>query len=566
MFSRTIRFASFSVGLFALFLIAALSSGPSARADASHIRIIRISYVQGDVRLARDVKGDPLAGNENIMWENAELNLPIRQGFVLSTEKGLAEVEFENGSLALIGENTVLQFFDLSLEDGSKTTRLVLRQGTATFSINPSNGDYFSVTGGDFSVEADGHSAFRIDNLDDGSRVNVTKGRVNVLRKKGSTILDKGQTFSMKADDPKNFDIATNTSAGDAFDKWAQNRISAEYNGTAAAQQYVNSPGYSSGLSSLYTYGAFYPCQYGNCWRPYGYGLGWSPFDSGSWALDPSIGMSFIGNQPWGWLPYHYGGWIFDPLHGWLWAPGAGGNFINGYSPVTGTWLRGKNGPIGIVPTHPLDARSKTPLNLTRGVFPVSNGTIGKLSPVQSGEQWKTVKSIPTNTVTPRVASTTAPARVDRTMAGGNFATRSVTLGKGSALAYDAAAHRFVNSSAPAATNARVGAMTGSPAGAINSRSAAPASTSAMRVSNPGARPTAAPARNFSTASRSMAPPSAPRSGAASFGRVGGNSGGGANSGGRSGGFSAASSSASHGSSAPSGGSSASVGSGGRAH
>ena len=545
MFSRTLRFASISVGAFALFLVALLSSAPSASADASHIRIIRISYVQGDVRFARDVKGDPLAGAENITWENAELNLPIRQGFVISTEKGRAEVEFENGSLALIGENTVLQFFDLSLEDGSKTTRLILRQGTATFSVNPSNGDYFSVTGGDFSVEADGHSAFRLDNFDDGSRINVTKGRVNVLRKKGSTILDKGQTFSMKADDPKNFDIATNTSPGDDFDKWTANRISAENNGTAAAQQYVNSPNYSSGLSSLYTYGAFYPCQYGNCWRPYGYGLGWSPFDSGSWALDPSIGMSFIGNQPWGWLPYHYGGWIFDPLYGWLWAPGPGGNFINGYSPVTGTWLRnGKNGPIGIVPTHPLDAKAKTPTNLAQGVFPVSNGAITRLAPVATGAEWKSVKSVPTNTINSRIVNTTAPARIERTMAGGNAATRSVALGGGSSIAYDAAAHRFVNSGAPA-TNARVAAMTVSPASV---RVAAPTSTAAMRVPNSSVRPTATPARNFSTASRSVAPPSAPRSGF-SFARAGGES-----SGGRSGNFSAAnaSSSASHASAASS--------------
>ncbi len=559
MFSRTLRFVSFSIGAFAFLFLALLSSAPSASADASHIRIIRISYVQGDVRFARDIKGDPLAGSENITWENAELNLPVRQGFVISTEKGRAEVEFENGSLALIGENTVLQFFDLSLEDGSKTTRLILRQGTASFSINPSNGDYFSVTGGDFSVEADGHSSFRLDNFDDGSRINVMKGRVNVLRKKGSTILDKGQTFSMKADDPKNFDVATNTSAGDDFDKWAAYRVSAESNGTAAAQQFVNSPNYSSGLSSLYTYGAFYnTAQYGNAWRPYGVGYGWSPFDSGFWFTDPSIGMSFIGNQPWGWLPYHYGGWIFDPSYGWLWAPGAGGNFINGYSPVTGTWLRGKNGPIGIVPTHPLDAHSKTPLNLTRGIFPVSNGTLGKLTPVQSGAEFKTVKSIPTNTVNARVANTTAPARIERTMAGGN-AARSVGLGGGSSLAFDASSHRFVNSDAPAATNARAGAMTASSNGA---RVAVPTSASAMRVASPGARPTAAPARSFSTASRSVAPPSAPRSGVASFGRAGGNSSGG-NSGGRSGGFSAASSSASHSSASTS---SASSGSSARAH
>jgi FecR protein len=555
MFFRTLRFASYSVGLFALFLVAALSSAPSASADASHIRIIRISYVQGDVRFARDVKGDPLAGNENIIWENAELNLPIRQGFVISTEHGRAEVEFENGSLALIGENTVLQFFDLSLEDGSKTTRLILRQGTASFSINPSNGDYFSVTGGDFSVEADGHTTFRIDNFDDGSRVNVLKGRVNVLRKKGSTELAKGQTFSMKASDPKNFDVATINSPGDDFDKWAVGRISAEDTGTAAAQQYVNSPNYSSGLSSLYSYGAFYPCQFGNCWRPYGVGAGWSPFDSGFWFTDPSIGMSFIGSQPWGWLPYHYGGWLFDPTIGWLWSPnsfGGGGLYggYPGYSGVTGTWLRGGKGgagPIGIVPTHPLDAKAKVPTNLAQGVYPVSNGAIARLTPVATGADWKAVKSVPTNTINARVANAAAPVRVERTMAGGNAAARSVSLGNGSSLSYDAAAHRFVSSGAAAATNARVGAMT-----------AAPANASTTRLTNLSARPTTAPARNFSTAARSMAPPSAPHSGFA-FSRGGAaSSGGGGNARSGNSGFSAAnaSSSASHASSASSGGTS----------
>ena len=103
-----------------------LTSASPVFADSSHARIIRLSLVQGDVRLARDVKGDPLA-SQNATWEAAELNLPIRQGYVLSTDKGLAEVEFENGSMAFLGGDTVLEFYDLSLEDGAKTTRLILR-------------------------------------------------------------------------------------------------------------------------------------------------------------------------------------------------------------------------------------------------------------------------------------------------------------------------------------------------------------------------------------------------------------------------------------------------------
>ena len=148
MTSRTL-FRLASLSLFSL-LFAVAHPVP---ADASHARIIRLSLVQGDVRFASDVKGDPLA-DSSVTWQAAELNLPIRQGYVLATDKGRAEVEFENGAMAFLAEDTVLEFYDLSLEDGAKTTRLVLRQGTASFYVNPADADYFSVTGGDFTVEA----------------------------------------------------------------------------------------------------------------------------------------------------------------------------------------------------------------------------------------------------------------------------------------------------------------------------------------------------------------------------------------------------------------------------
>src|SRR5207237_8373848 len=95
--------------------------------DSSHARIIRLSLVQGDVRFARETHGDPLADSKP-GWENAELNLPIRQGYVLATDNGRVEVEFENGAMAFLKENTVLEFYDISLNDGARTTRMVLRQ------------------------------------------------------------------------------------------------------------------------------------------------------------------------------------------------------------------------------------------------------------------------------------------------------------------------------------------------------------------------------------------------------------------------------------------------------
>jgi hypothetical protein len=517
MSSRNLLHAA-SLTLFSLLFVAA---SPSF-ADSSHVRIIRLSLVQGSVRFARDVKGDPMA-SENVVWENAELNLPIRQGYVLATDNGSrAEIEFENGSMAFLSSGSVLEFYDLSLEDGAKTTRLILRQGTASFFVNPANGDYFSVTGGDFSVEADGRSSFRLDNFDDGSVVNVMKGHVSVLRKNQTTALVKGQSLSMRASDSSSVSIAALTE-NDDFDRWVAGRTEMVQAATIAAQPYVNSSGYSSGLASLYTYGGWYPCAgYGNCWQPYGVGAGWSPFASGFWFSDASIGTSFIGDQPWGWLPYHYGGWIFDPGLGWMWSPyGLGNGGV--YAPVTGIWLHSKTGPIGIVPVHPLDARGKTPINLANGVFPVSAGAISSRVPVSAGDEWKPVKSIPRNTLTMNSVAAAPPERVSRTLVGGNLSAHVVTLDRNSSIAYDANEHRFVNTNVVAAdsgAHAQDGVVAAERATGKTGLVPVPSNTAAMRAT----AGTAVPARASLPAPRAMTPPPAPRS--AEYGRSGPGGGG----------------------------------------
>src|ERR1700736_6433488 len=174
------------IGILAVALGLLITYAPAA--SASHARIIRLSLVQGDVRVARTFHGDPLT-DVKAPWERAELNLPVRQGYVLATDNGRAEVEFENGAMAFLNANSVLEFFDLSLDDGSLTTRLILRQGTGSFYVNPAHDDYFSVTGGDFTAAATGRANFRMDNFDDGSTVAVIKGQVSVVHKNDNKLL-----------------------------------------------------------------------------------------------------------------------------------------------------------------------------------------------------------------------------------------------------------------------------------------------------------------------------------------------------------------------------------------
>lgn len=414
-------------------------------ADNSHARIVRLSLVQGDVRFAPSFRDDPLT-DANAGWQAAPLNLPIRQGYVVATDNGRAEIEFENGAMMFLGANSVVEFYDLSLNDGSRITRLVLRQGTSTIYVNPANGDYFSVTGGDFTVEATGRTTFRLDNFDDGSTVSIERGRANVLRDKKTTPLDKGQSLSVHAGNSGEETIGRAVDTDD-FDRWVSGRIDSVVTATNYSSQYVNSPNYSAGFADLYTYGSWYPMGgYGYCWQPFGVGFGWSPFSYGGWYQDPFFGNTFIGSAPWGWLPYHYGGWIFSPVYGWVWAPsgfGFGGPIY--YRPVTAVWVR-NGSTLGIVPLHPGDKPSKTARNLSQGIFPVANSQVGHSTLAAGTEKWSVLKNGPTGAVSSTLAASVPPSRVSRTIVAGASGSRVVTLGRDSSISYDPRERRYVNS------------------------------------------------------------------------------------------------------------------------
>jgi hypothetical protein len=521
--------------LLLVFLCALFAGVEPAAADSSHARIIRVSLVQGDVRFARGSHGDPLA-DSNTAWETAELNLPIRQGYVLATDKGRAEVEFENGAMAFLKENTVLEFYDLSLHDGARTTRLVLRQGSASFYVNPRSDDYFSVTGGDFTVEASGRSSFRLDNYDDGSTVETLKGHVSVLHKDNSTRLEKGQSLAIKAGDDSSPNVGR-LGEEDDFDRWVSGRVDAVSTATNAALQYTNSPYYTSGFADLYTYGAFSSCGgYGLGWRPFGVGLGWSPFSAGQWMWDPSFGWTWMSSQPWGWAPYHYGGWLFDAgCGGWFYSPPVfyGSPYVPRrrfprgvypprplYQPATGVFVRNK-GKVGIVPIHPLDEKGKTPRNLEHGVFSpaLSKGMSERITGGEFGQKWETLKSAPRNALTGSLVPTAPPARVSRTIAEAGSSGRFVSHGNDSAIAYDPRERRFVNGDGRTASSSSVkagevhseGGQTGAGGGArtgnVQSQAAGPAGASSSRA--PGVPPTTRTATP--PPSRSVTPPPAPR-------------------------------------------------------
>jgi hypothetical protein len=431
--------------------------------------------------------------------------------------------------------------------------------------VNPANGDYFSVTGGDFTVESSGKGSFRVNNFDDGSNVEVLTGHASVLHKKETTQLSKGQSLSMKAgDDTVNIGRLP---SDDEFDHWVSGRIDTVSSATNASLQYTNSPYYSPGYADLYTYGSWSSCGgFGYGWRPFGAGLGWSPFTMGQWMWDPGFGWTFASYQPWGWAPYHYGGWLFDAsCGGWFYSPPIYyGNGYGGYPrkrtpPIvhpphplyratTAMFVR-QNGKLGVVPMHPLDKAGKSPLNLEHGVFstePARNAKEPALS-AAGGQKWETLKSPPREALNNNLVATSAPTRTSRTLLEGTGGTRVVSLTHDSSIVYDPREHRFVNSNATPPSPRESGAIVEKNgqgelrndhilAGTKNNPP--PGTPTRVPVNPTSARSTAPP-------SRSVPPPPAPRS---SVGGGGGYRGGPSTAGGTS----TAGGASSRGSSAPS--------------
>jgi len=114
---------------------------------------------------------------------------------------------------------------------------------------------------------------------------------------------------------------------------------------------------------------------------------------------------------------------------------------------VTGVWLRNNTGTVAIVPSHPLDVKGKTPLNLSAGAFAVtSRGVTGAL-PVASSGSWKVENKPARDIMQNQLAEVAAPSRVLRTMAGSNGAGMRSAAGNGnSTIVYDRSERRFVNS------------------------------------------------------------------------------------------------------------------------
>jgi hypothetical protein len=383
----------FSLLAFSAMLLPRAMAGPSA-VPQSDAQLVRVSYVEGDVRFNR---GDGKRPDLKKPWEQAEVNLPIAEGFALATGVGRAEVELETGEVVYVAENSVVLFERLTSTD-SVETRLELVSGTVTTDVKPLPTEAFEIEmpTGKFQVSYPKSSYVRLDSYLNGMAI-TPQGVIgsDVSQNDSQDVhIAKGQTLTYEVGHTARIDGARQSKASNDWDQWVYARVQAR---STAMQAALKASGLSSpipGLTDMYASGTFSPCApYGTCWEPAPQSAAPSQASQQPAPRQPSAGRQPFKPQTVGFFTGCPPLWTTTPVVAQtpqqlrqLWASSWPVCYFtrsiyqnNHYVFVVGKkrhhhpvrWVQVGN-KTGFVPAHPADVKGQPPKNLKHGIFVVS--------------------------------------------------------------------------------------------------------------------------------------------------------------------------------------------------
>src|SRR5580700_1521132 len=199
-----VRLAMIAAAAAFFIVISFLSS--SAFAD-SQVRVVRLSEVQGDVKIDRNLGQG---------YEKAFLNFPITQGVKLQTKNdSRVEVEFEDGSTLRITPNTVIEFPQLLLRDsGAKVSAVHLQEGTAYLNFAGAKGDEFTLTFAHEKLSLAHSAHLRIEMADTTATLAVFSGDVQAEGESGTVAVSKNHTASFDLTHGDRYTLAKESGTG----------------------------------------------------------------------------------------------------------------------------------------------------------------------------------------------------------------------------------------------------------------------------------------------------------------------------------------------------------------
>lgn len=352
--------------------------------DVTYAQVVRISYLSGDVRIARGVKNQR-AHSE--MWETAAMNLALSGGDSIVTGKdGNVEIEFEDASTVYLAPDSVLTCDDLHTTDGVPHSEIGLLTGTLTLhldSLKPGETFMVKTLTNDLLMRFPHKSVDRISSYSDGTVLTSLLGGVLDVPGRAEQPLPAGKMLFI---DQNHHVVPWDPDKGgdfSAFDAWVGARYSAR---KAAMAEEMKASGLTTpipGLADMKGQGDFYACEpYGTCWEPDSASRnaaltsGPAPDPRAKSAAPttsnlpktayrgefffclPGIGIDSV-PSPYAWAVCHAGSWILHNQH-YVWVAS---HHIHHRCPVH--WVKfGKS--TAFVPIHPRDVKGQPPLNLER--------------------------------------------------------------------------------------------------------------------------------------------------------------------------------------------------------
>ena len=321
---RTPRLARATLLALPLLLLTSLPAlaDPEYSADPSGLTPARTRAVEGVVILQREQEQDR---------SSATLNLPVLPGDILWTEEGRVELQFPDGSLLWLAEDTRVEFLGIGDSQGASEEGTVLKLRSGTLEVD-SRGTASREADPDFRIDTPestayllGKGRFRLDSRAGSTTLTSLRGVAELAGDDGSVLVRSGQQSRAERGSVPENPWVVNTLRLDSFDEWCEERLETYLSDDpdGGDREYVESVPrpVRPYVSELDHYGDWsYMAEFGWVWRPTVYQVGWRPYYSGYWTWCPR-GWTWVAYEPWGWGPYHYGRWHFAAA-GWIWIPG----------------------------------------------------------------------------------------------------------------------------------------------------------------------------------------------------------------------------------------------------
>jgi hypothetical protein len=238
--------------------------------DETFAQIVRLSYVEGDVRIER---GKPTGEQSPGEWEIAAADLPIETGFSLVTgEGGRAEIEFENASTIYLDENSVLTFNDLHETAGVPFTEMALLSGTVSLNFRPYTHWeklILHTPSNDWVAGYPSKNSIRVEAFTNAVSVTPLPGGEFLLPGVPKNVNPWGRTFTYVEGQLQDAEGVPSSEAFASWDKWVADRIAQREAATQAVMQAAGLTEPIPGLADMAGQGKFFACApYGTCWEP----------------------------------------------------------------------------------------------------------------------------------------------------------------------------------------------------------------------------------------------------------------------------------------------------------